>query len=224
MSRAAAATSPKIGARLVRATTYAPPPLGYARQTCRYDSATTVSRSGDRDRDLDRQEHRRGAADDQDAQDLLGRVGRRRDRVRTEDGERLLLVEALVDVGLARQRSSEDGRSDSGEGSPGPRSRDGRGLASDEATGPFVAEERRVRPFDPDAAIAGLSPGQRASTADHRPAPARPDRQQHRGAGSVDAERQVSCLGPRKRGRGDTFRRAQADEPHPSRHPDARRA
>ena len=36
--------SPKIGARLVRATTYAPPPFGYARQTWRYETETTASR------------------------------------------------------------------------------------------------------------------------------------------------------------------------------------
>ena len=35
---------PMTGARLVLATTYAPPPFGYARQTCRYEIETTASR------------------------------------------------------------------------------------------------------------------------------------------------------------------------------------
>ena len=54
-----------------------------------------------------RQEHRRGAAHEQDAQDLLGRVGGRRDRIRAEDRECLLLRQALLDLGFARQRSPE---------------------------------------------------------------------------------------------------------------------
>ena len=53
-------------------------------------------------------------AEDQDPQDLLGRVGRRRDRVRAEDRERLLLVEPLVDVHVAGQRATEDDATERG--------------------------------------------------------------------------------------------------------------
>ena len=46
-------------------------------------------------------------AEQQDAQDLLGRVGRRADRIRAEDRERLGLAQALADLLLARQRPPE---------------------------------------------------------------------------------------------------------------------
>ena len=48
------------------------------------------------------------AAEDQDAQDLLGRVGRRADRVRAEDRQRLLLGQALAELLLARERPAEE--------------------------------------------------------------------------------------------------------------------
>ena len=43
MSSAAAATSPSSGESSWRATAYAPPPFGNARQTWRYEIATTAS-------------------------------------------------------------------------------------------------------------------------------------------------------------------------------------
>ena len=46
----------------------------------------------DRDADLDAERQGGGAAQDQDAQDLLGRVGRRADRVGAEDRQRLRLA------------------------------------------------------------------------------------------------------------------------------------
>ena len=58
----------------------------------------------DGDRDLERQRGARaGAGQDEDAQDLLGRVGRRADRVRAEDRQRLLLGQPLADLLLARE-------------------------------------------------------------------------------------------------------------------------
>ena len=50
------------------------------------------------------------AAQDEDPQDLLGGVGRRADRVRAEDRERLLLGQSLADLLLARQRPAEEER------------------------------------------------------------------------------------------------------------------
>ena len=115
---------------------------------------------GDRDRHLDRQQHRRRAAEDQDPQDLLGRVGRRRDRVRAEDGERLLLVEALVDLGLAGERTPEDDRRARRANARPVRVR-GIEAASraTELARPGVAEVRGVRSLDPDAPVAGLAAG-----------------------------------------------------------------
>ncbi len=49
-------------------------------------------------------------AEDEDAQDLLGRIGRRADRVRAEDRQRLLLRQPLADLVLARQRPAEQRR------------------------------------------------------------------------------------------------------------------
>ena len=71
----------------------------------------------DPERDLDRVGQRTGRrGDDEDPQDLLGRVGRRRDRVRAEDRQRLDLGEALADLLLARQGTSEDDRLGPGRG------------------------------------------------------------------------------------------------------------
>ena len=64
----------------------------------------------DRDADLDREAERRAAdAREQEREDdLLGRVGGRRDRVRAEDRERLLLRQALADLLLVGERPSEE--------------------------------------------------------------------------------------------------------------------
>ena len=51
---------------------------------------------------------RSAPASDEDPQDLLGRVGRRADRVGAEDRERLLLRQPLADLLLGRQRPAED--------------------------------------------------------------------------------------------------------------------
>ena len=66
----------------------------------------------DRDRAADPDAERQGgdAAEDQDAEDLLGRVGRRADRVGAEDRQRLLLRQALPDLLLARERPAEEQR------------------------------------------------------------------------------------------------------------------
>ena len=113
----------------------------------------------DGDRDLDRQQHRRGPTEDQDAQDLLGRVGRRRDRVGTEDRERLLLVEPLLDVRFAGQRTTEHDPARAGDGATERRARVRGGLAGDQLararrsgrTGRGAARRGRVdrRPCDP---------------------------------------------------------------------------
>ena len=69
----------------------------------------------DRDGDLDREEQRARAGEHEDPQDLLGRVGRRADRVRAEDRERLALGQPLADLLLGRQRAPEDDGADPGE-------------------------------------------------------------------------------------------------------------
>ena len=123
----------------------------------------------DGDRDLDRDEQRTGPGDDQDPEDLLGRVGRRRDRVRAEDRERLLLRETLLDLVLVRQWPPEDEGPEPGEGAAATGSRDGRRLAGDQLVGAGIPEERCVRPLDANPPVAGLAALERAPTPDHDP-------------------------------------------------------
>ena len=66
----------------------------------------------DRDADLEPVGQRRDAAEDQDPQDLLGRVGGRADGVRAEDGQRLLLRQPLAELLLAGQRAAEETAAD----------------------------------------------------------------------------------------------------------------
>ena len=91
-------------------------PLGHrvAAAAGRIGEADLAVADGDRDqqdgdRDADPQSPRQGGdpAEDQDAKDLLGRVGRRADGVRAEDRERLLLRQPLAELLLARQRPAE---------------------------------------------------------------------------------------------------------------------
>ena len=66
--------------------------------------------AADQDADLEPVGQGDDAAEDQDAQDLLGRVGRRRDGVRAEDRQRLLLRQPLAELVLARERAPEQER------------------------------------------------------------------------------------------------------------------
>ena len=121
----------------------------------------------DRDRDLDREEQRTGPREDQDPEDLLGRVRRRRDRVRAEDRERLLLRQALFQLVLVRQRPTEDDGPEPGESPAATRSWGGRRLTGDHLVGAGIPEERGVRPLDADPAVARLSALERLPTPDH---------------------------------------------------------
>ncbi|MEJ7696815.1 MAG: hypothetical protein WKF78_09435 [Candidatus Limnocylindrales bacterium] len=58
---------------------------------------------------------RAAPAEQERAQDLLRGVGRRTDRVGTEDGQRLALGQALAEFLLGRQRSAKDDAADPGE-------------------------------------------------------------------------------------------------------------
>ena len=139
----------------------------------------------------------------EDPQDLLGRVRRRGDRIRAEDRQRLLLVEPLLDLGLAGERPAEDDRASTRQRTAGRGPRERRGLARDELAGTGVAEVRRVRTLDPDAPIAGLATGERATTADHGCRRSRPERegQRHR-----HAARRRSRVRQPERGRGRSGR------------------
>ena len=121
----------------------------------------------DRDRYLDRHEQGASAGDDQDPQDLLGRIGRRGDGVRAEDRERLLLREALLHLLLVRQRPPEDDGTEPGEGATASGPRDRCRLARDQLVRAGVAEVRGVRPIDADPPVARLSALERPPSADH---------------------------------------------------------
>ena len=90
-----------------RATAYAPPPLGNARQTWRYEIATTASITAIAAATWRLSEERRRAADDEHAQDLLGRVGGGRDRVGAEDRQGEALRQALAGLLLVGQRTAD---------------------------------------------------------------------------------------------------------------------
>ena len=121
----------------------------------------------DRDRDLDRQEHRARARQQQDAQDLLGRVGRRADRIGAEDRERLGLAQALGDLLFRRQRPPEHDPAHARE-EPARRCQgDVGGRLGDERVRPHVPEERCVRTLDAHAPIRRLATPQGAPSSDH---------------------------------------------------------
>ncbi len=115
----------------------------------------------DRDRHGDRQRiDERGAGDARQHEredDLLGRVGRRADRVGAEDRERLPLGQPLADLLLAVERPADQQPLDLGAESTRPRGRSaGRGLGRQLAPS-RVAEVRRVRTLDPDPLVARLA-------------------------------------------------------------------
>ncbi len=123
----------------------------------------------DGDRHADRVGERAGGrGDDEDAEDLLGRVGRRADRVGAEDRQRLDLGQALADLLLRRQGTAEDDRPDTGDEPAGGRERPAGGLLGDERSGAGVSEVGGVRTFDPHPPVRDLAPGERAPAADHR--------------------------------------------------------
>ena len=65
---------------------------------------------GDRRRHLDRGDEGERAGDDEDPQDLLGRIGGRRDRVGAEDREREPLRQPLADLLLGGQGAADEPR------------------------------------------------------------------------------------------------------------------
>ncbi len=127
----------------------------------------------DGDRDLERQDQRAGAGHQQHAQDLLGRIGRRADRVRAEDGQGLGLGQPFADLLLGRQRAAEDHRAHPVD-QPSARCQGdvGRGLG-DQRVGAHVPEIGGVGAFDPDAPVRRLATPQGPPPTDHMRTPLR---------------------------------------------------
>ncbi len=123
----------------------------------------------DGDRDPEREDERSpGAGQDENPQDLLGRVGRRADRVRAEDREGLLLRQALADLLLARERPADRDLADPRPDPPQPRLRLVGGRLGDHLPTPGVPEVGRVGAIDADAPVGGFSAGQGPAASDHR--------------------------------------------------------
>ena len=111
-------------------------------------------------------QHRRCATDDEDARDLLGRIGGRGDSVGAEIGERLLLVEALLEVmpRSTRGRPNTTPRNRASR-TAGARARDRRGFPRDELAGTGIPEIRRVE--DARRGYACRPPFARSEGVDH---------------------------------------------------------
>ena len=121
----------------------------------------------DRDRDLDREQQRAGAGEDEHPEDLLRRVGRRRDRVGAEDRQREALRQAFADLLVGRERAAEHPRLGAAHRATERRARDRRLAPRDELVGAGVAEVGRVVALDADAPVARLAAGDGSATADH---------------------------------------------------------
>ena len=122
---------------------------------------------GDRAADPDAERQRRDAAEDQDPEDLLGRVGRRADRVGAEDRERLLLREALADLLLAA-RAAGRGAAPSRGTRPDPRRSAGRTRRPSRSAGPGRSSGRaRSAGGRPGPGVAGLPALEGSTAADH---------------------------------------------------------
>ena len=106
--------------------------------------------AADQDADLEPVGQRDDAAEDQDAQDLLGRVGRRRDGVRAEDRQRLLLRQALAELVLARERAPEEQAADRREELAGRRRR---------RAGRLLGGQLVLRPCSGSRGCAAVRPG-----------------------------------------------------------------
>ena len=124
--------------------------------------------AADQDADLEPVGEGDDAAEDQDPQDLFGGVGRRRDGVRAEDRQRLLLRQALAELVLARERAPEQEPAERGEGLAGGRRRGAGRFLGGQLALAGVAEVRGVRPFDPNPAVARLAALQWLPSADHQ--------------------------------------------------------
>ena len=124
--------------------------------------------AADEDADLESIGQRDDAAEDQDAQDLFCRIGRRRDRVRAEDGKCLLLRQPFAELVFAGERSSEEEGPERGECLARGRRRDARRLLGGQLVLAGVAEVGSVRSFDPNPTIARLAALERSPTADHQ--------------------------------------------------------
>src|SRR5207244_13093537 len=108
------------------------------------------------------------SAEDEDAEDLLGRVRRRADRVRAEDRERLLLREPLADLVLRRQGTADDRGLDAGPQAPERRRRPTGGLLGGELARPAPAEVRGVGALDAHPAVGQLAAIAGSEAAGHR--------------------------------------------------------
>ncbi len=122
---------------------------------------------GNRERDVDRCHQADGACDEQDVQDLIGGVRGRADGVRAEDGQRLLLVQALADLLFGCQRTAEEDALGVDDRAAHPRlGCDGCRLRA-QRPGTRVAEVGRVRPIDANAYVTGAPALQRLTAPDH---------------------------------------------------------
>ncbi len=109
---------------------------------------------GDREGDGQGQRQCPGAGQDQDPQDLLGGIRRRRERVRGEDRERLRLRYPLVDEPGAGQRRPDQDPPQALIEPPGRAARDEGVLARDQCVRPGLTEGLVERPMDPDVTLA----------------------------------------------------------------------
>src|SRR5262249_30733225 len=126
----------------------------------------TGDRNSDGDREVERIE--RGAREDEREDDLLRRVGARRDGVGAEDRERLLLRQAFADLLLGGKRPADRDALDAGSQPAHARGRRARGRLRGELTRPRIAEVRRVRAIDADPPVTRLPAAERSTAADHR--------------------------------------------------------
>ncbi len=139
------------------------------------DAHLAIAEGHDREQAGDRDRHRQrplqrgegGPAQDEGEDDLLGRVGRRADRVGAEDGQRLGLGQPLAELLLLVERTPEQDRPDPGDRPCPGRGRDAGRLLGGERAAARVPEVRRVRSIDPDASVARFAPLERTTTADH---------------------------------------------------------
>src|SRR4029079_6460185 len=116
---------------------------------------------------LERQEEGARPCEEQDTQDLLCRIRGRADRIRAEDGQRLLLPEAFAELFRGREGATEDNATDSAEEPARRRERDVRGGLGDERAGANVAEVGSVRTLDPDAPVRRFAAPQGSPPSDH---------------------------------------------------------
>ena len=162
MSSAAAAMSPRSGVSSDASDRVGAAAVGECETDLPVADRDHREQQRDRDRDLDRGEQCRGPGEDQHPQDLLGCVGRRADRVRAEDRQRLLLGQALADLLVDGERPPEQQRASRAMPRPTWVRGRRRGLLGDEVALARVPEVGGVGPLDANAPVAKLAALERA--------------------------------------------------------------